>query len=358
MTTLLNDVKLDFGDVLLLPKRSEVDSRSRVSLVREYKFKHSSYKYEGIPIIAANMDHTGTFNMAIALASYEISTALHKFYTEEQLAYNFYSNLFRDRVFYSLGITDADYNKLINVNRMMANDASAPYETKFICIDVANGYSRKFVSFVERIRREFPDSVIMAGNVVTPDMTYDLLERGADIVKIGIGPGSVCTTRHVTGVGYPQLSAIMECADAAHGAGGHICADGGVTCPGDIVKAFAAGADFVMCGGLFAGHDECEGKKVYGLAGGKPTAMKFHGMSSQEAMEEHYGERASYRAAEGKAVEIPYKGPVKDTVETILGGLRSACTYVGAKNLKQLPKCATFVRVNRQLNSSLDKYNV
>jgi len=407
MTRINDDVKLDFKDVLLMPKRSELDSRSKVILDRTYKFKHSKVKYTGVPIVVANMDHTGTIAMADELADHRMSVALHKFYTTEQLSAYFDHERHNAHTFYSMGITEDDYKKFTEVYEWTGG------KLRYICIDVANGYSRKFVAYVEKIRDKFPDVVIMAGNVVTPDMTYDLLERGADIVKIGIGPGSVCTTRRITGVGYPQLSAIMECADAAHGANGLICGDGGVTSPGDIVKAFAAGADFVMCGGLFAGHFECEGERPQGkmkqsvsialdiafkqyregkgeyhlltLPSGKahivdftglhrisstseyaaniigklpdecfetvPQAtMKFYGMSSQEAMDKHYGGKADYRASEGKAVEIPYKGPVADTVEEILGGLRSACTYVGASSLKQLPKCCTFVKVNRILN--------
>lgn len=353
MTRIIEDIKLDFKDVLLMPKRSEIDSRSKVTLHRRYTFKHGKKSYTGVPIIAANMDHTGTFEMATTLSKEGLSTALHKFYTEDQLV-QYFASLFKDAnswgpVFYSMGITPEDRQKFSNVWTRLGRD-QLDQQPHYVCIDVANGYSRKFVSFVEQLREDFPDIVIMAGNVVTPDMTYDLLERGADIIKIGIGPGSVCTTRKITGVGYPQLSAIMECADAAHGANGLICGDGGITEPGDIAKAFAAGADFVMCGGLFAGHEECGGEVVYETIGQTPIAMKFYGMSSQEAMDKHYGGKADYRASEGKAVEVPFKGSVTNTVEEILGGVRSACTYVGASTLKQLPKCATFCKVNRILN--------
>ncbi len=409
MTRIIEDIKLDFRDVLLTPKRSELASRSEVNLMRKYKFKHSSHTVEIIGILAANMDHTGTFEMAKALGKDGLGIALHKFYTVKELFDYFKVDpLPNNCTFYSMGITDDDYKKFWELVEMM--NGKTP---KMVCIDVANGYSRKFVAFVEKMRETFPNLVIMAGNVVTPDMTYDLLERGADIVKIGIGSGSVCTTRKITGVGYPQLSAIMECADAAHGANGLICGDGGITEPGDIAKAFAGGADFVMAGGLFAGHQECSGEikgkkkdrdqfeikvadrydpilneqfcyeeirhKESGklqcrksrrnpLAGGgnvlelietdptpieffeDPVTMKFYGMSSQEAMDKHYGGKADYRASEGKAVEVPYKGSVTNTIEEILGGLRSACTYVGASTLKQLSKCATYVRVNRILN--------
>lgn len=366
MTRIVDDVKLDFKDVLLMPKRSELDSRSKVDLVRSYKFKHAITEYTGVPIIAANMDHTGTMKMADAFIAPKMAVALHKFYTVKSLT-EYFKRTHNPHTFYSMGITDADYEKFKAVMDNGIWPIGEPYRPTYVCIDVANGYSRKFVSYVERIRQEFPDIVIMAGNVVTPDMTYDLLERGADIVKIGIGPGSVCTTRKITGVGYPQLSAIMECADAAHGANGLICADGGVAEAGDVAKAFAGGADFVMCGGLFAGHDECEGELLYsdGKTNSKtkssmgsieliPTKMRFYGMSSQEAMDKHYGGKAAYRASEGKAVEVPYKGSIILTLDEVLGGLRSACTYVGARSLKQLPKCATFVKVNRILNDKFE----
>ena len=226
---------------------------------------------------------------------------------------------------------------------------------KYICLDVANGYSNAFVDFIREVRDCFPDVAIMAGNVATKEMVQEYLFAGADIVKVGIGPGSVCTTRKITGVGYPQLSAVIECADAAHGLGGHICADGGCKTSGDVAKAFGAGADFVMVGGLLAGHDECRGEVFTEVAnletGEECKVMRFHGMSSREAMEEHYGGVASHRAPEGKEVEVPYRGPVENTVQEILGGLRSACTYSGAKSLKDLSKCTTFVRVNRTHNT-------
>jgi GMP reductase len=226
--------------------------------------------------------------------------------------------------------------------------ASLPKTTQLnICIDVANGYSEYFSEFVKKIRDENPQSRIMAGNVVTAEMTEELILSGADIVKIGIGPGSVCTTRKMTGVGYPQLSAIIECADAAHGLGGLICADGGIKVPGDFGKAFGAGADFVMCGGIFAGHDECGGEVEDGY-------MSFYGMSSDTAMNKHAGGVANYRTSEGKTVKVPYKGPVENTIKEILGGLRSTCTYVGATKLKELSKRTTFIMVNRQLNNKFE----
>jgi GMP reductase len=328
------DIKLDFKDVLIRPKRSTLSSRREVDLVKLYKFKHSRYEYEGIPIMAANMDGVGTISMAMALHKQRLFTCLTKSYNKD--IENFAEfRVCRDNYAVSTGTGDEDFR---NLNTIITGIGA-----QFICIDVANGYSEHFGDFVESVRNRWPDKTIIAGNVVTADMTQELILRGADIVKVGIGPGSVCTTRIQTGVGYPQLSAIIECADAAHGLGGHIIADGGCTCPGDVAKAFGAGADFVMLGGMFAGHDEGGGIV-------ENNKVTFYGMSSDIAMEKHHGGVAEYRSSEGRTVDIPYRGPVSKTVLDILGGLRSACTYVGASNLKQLPKCTTFIRVNRQIN--------
>ena len=328
------DIKLDFKDVLIRPKRSTLNSRRDVDLKRFYRFKHSRYEYDGIPIMAANMDGVGTIKMAEALSKHSLFTCLIKAYNRDIENFNTF-RVNRDNYAVSTGTSAEDFR---NLNTIVTGTGA-----QFICIDVANGYSEHFGDFVEEVRNRWPDKTIIAGNVVTGDMTQELILRGADIVKVGIGPGSVCTTRIQTGVGYPQLSAIIECADAAHGLGGHIIADGGCTCPGDIAKAFGAGADFVMLGGMFAGHDEGGGT----VENGRVT---FYGMSSDTAMEKHHGGVAEYRSSEGRTVDIPYRGPVSKTVLDILGGLRSACTYVGASNLKQLPKCTTFIRVNRQIN--------
>ena len=329
------DIKLDFKDVLIRPKRSTLASRKEVDLHRSYKFKHSGAEWIGVPIIASNMDGVGTFAMAEALAEHKAITCLTKDLTTpniEQLIRKIGVSHFA----VSTGISDKDTSNLVGVLGMFPS-------IEFICIDVANGYSDRFGDYVATIRRTFPEKTIIAGNVVTADMTQELVLRGADIVKVGIGPGSVCTTRIQTGVGYPQLSAIIECADAAHGLGAHIIADGGCTCPGDVAKAFGAGADFVMLGGLLAGHDEGGGE----IKDGKVT---FYGMSSDTAMDKHHGGVAEYRSSEGRTVSVPYRGAVSDTMKDILGGLRSTCTYVGAQNLKQLSKCTTFIRVTKQYN--------
>ena len=330
-----DEVKLDFKDVLIRPKRSTLSSRKSVDLSRSYKFKHSKFEWTGVPIMASNMDGVGTLQMAHALCQHRMFTCLVKnidtlyFQTTlEDIGGNYFA--------VSTGTSDQDFQRLSNIIREYP-------EIHFICIDVANGYQERFGDYVSRVRETFPQSTIIAGNVVTADMTQEIILRGADIVKVGIGPGSVCTTRIQTGVGYPQLSAIIECADAAHGLGGHIIADGGCVCPGDVAKAFGAGADFVMLGGMLAGHNEGGGE----VKDGKVT---FYGMSSDTAMEKHHGGVAEYRSSEGRTVTIPYKGAVENTVLDLLGGIRSTCTYVGAPSLKQLSKCTTFIRVNRQIN--------
>jgi GMP reductase len=343
------DVKLDYSDVLFRPKRSTMGSRSEVDLKRTYTFRNSKQTYTGVPIMAANMDGVGTFGMSLALAKQGLFTCLAKSNQPvdifEWLNTSPYKNDLVQHVAISTGITDVD-------NERVESTLKLSRSIKYVCIDVANGYSEKFIDYVARFRERFPNITIIAGNVVTPDVTEELILNGADIVKVGIGPGSVCTTRIQTGVGYPQLSAVIECADAAHGLGGHIIADGGCTCPGDVAKAFGAGADFVMLGGLLAGCDEGGGI----VEDGK---IKFYGMSSTAAQDKHGG-RKDYRASEGRVVEIPYRGAVAPIVQDILGGIRSTCTYVGAHSLKELSKRTTFIQVNngKQFNSVYESRTV
>lgn len=337
-----NEIKLGFKDVMFRPKRSTLKSRSEVTIEREFTFLHTQKKWSGVPLIAANMDTVGTFEMAEALYKDKIITAVHKHYSVQE-----WSDFLKDKnddfyqyIALSTGTGKADEEKIKTI-------LDTNPKIQFLCIDVANGYSEHFVEFVKKARQNFPDKIIMAGNVVTGEMVEELILAGADIIKVGIGPGSVCTTRIKTGVGYPQLSAIIECADAAHGLGGQIIGDGGCKVPGDVAKAFGGGADFVMIGGMFAGHDESGGELI--TENGK-TFRLFYGMSSQTAMDKHSGGVAEYRASEGKTVKVPYKGPVADTVKDILGGVRSTCTYVGASKLKELSKRTTFIRVQEQEN--------
>ena len=333
-----DDIKLDYSDVLIRPKRSTLTSRYDVDMNREFQFFHSKKKWTGVPIMASNMDTVGTPEMYKELFQHNMITCPARHYLNGPSAELTAFRLRNDAGIYGH-----------NLCMMGGIDDITTLTTRnlkwdFIGIDVANGYTISVIEAVKSLRYHVPDATIVVGNVVTADMTQELILAGADIIKVGVGPGSVCTTRIKTGIGYPQLSAVMECADAAHGLGGHIIADGGCTNSGDIVKAFAAGADFVMIGGMLAGHDECDGVVKDGM-------MQFYGMASESAMDRHNVPHREYRGVEGKTVSVPYKGPVKNTIIDILSGIRSACTYVGAKRLKSLSKCATFVRVNNTHNT-------
>ncbi len=333
-----NDIKLDFSDVLIRPKRSTLESRNDVFLKREFKFPHSSQTWNGIPIIASNMDTVGTVNMYNKLNEYDMLTCFHKF-----LEVNEYPENNNNNYIVSIGIRDYDYDKLVNLYK--AN----PEKCNIICVDIANGYISKLVEFCVKVRELIPDCILIAGNVVSREMVEELILNGkVDIVKVGIGSGSVCTTRLQTGVGMPQFSAVVECADAAHGCNGHIISDGGITCPGDAAKAFGAGADFIMLGSILAGHEE-SGGELEEING--ENFKVFYGMSSDTAMNKHYGGVNKYRSSEGKTVKVRYKGPVENTINDLLGGIRSTCTYVNAKKLKDLSKCCTFMRVNNQVNN-------
>jgi len=330
--------QLDFNNVLIRPKRTVLNSRSNVDMEREFKFPHSKQVWKGVPVIAANMDTTGTFGVYDVLSKHKMITSLHKFYGIDDFKSK---ELDPDYFMVSTGINFDKIEELKNIVSIT--------KAKWLCIDVANGYMKKMVDFCRLIRDVFPNLIIVAGNVATREMVEELIINGkVDIVKIGIGPGSACLTRMKTGVGVPQLSAIIECADAAHGLGGFIIGDGGITCPGDMSKAFGGGADFVMMGGQFAGHDENPGKVIE--ENGKKMKL-FYGMSSEHAMNKHYGQMAKYRSSEGREIKIPYKGPLENTILDYLGGVRSTCTYINAKCIKHIPKCTTFILASQQLNT-------
>lgn len=374
MQKIIHEIKLDFDDVLIRPKRSTLQSRSEVSLYRDFKFLNSSRTLTCVPVVVANMDTTGTLSMANVVGKNKGITCLHKHYSSEDLiAYYCSSNEDKELTFYSLGTSNNDLEKMTYVFNEILKQG---YELPNICVDVANGYSEKFVKTVSHIRKLYSDIVIMAGNVVTPEMVEELILHGkVDIVKVGIGSGSVCTTRLKTGIGYPQLSAVMECTDAAHGLSGHICSDGGCKVVGDVCKAFGASADFVMLGSMFAGTDECDGEWEYeykckraGLSAefwqpfdpGYETEkrkinLKFYGMSSKNAMDKYHNGVAEYRTSEGKCVTIPYKGKTNDIILDIYGGIRSACTYVGASKIKDFGKKTTFIQVNNTHNKVYEK---
>ena len=344
-----DDLKLTFRDVLIRPKRSTLKSRSEVSLSRLFKFRHTNREWKGIPVVAANMDTTGTFSIANELQKDKLLTCLQKFYSVKEIKKAIDDGMDPYHIAITSGSTEESMELL---RRKMTIHENLQY----ICLDVANGYREDFLQFVRKVRKDFSDKIIIAGNVATREMTEALILAGADIVKVGIGPGSVCTTRKVAGVGYPQLSAISECADAAHGLGGHVMSDGGCTSPGDIAKAFAAGADFVMLGGMLAGHAESGGELIENEDGTKSKI--FYGMSSAKAMNTYFGGVAKHRAPEGKEVKVPYKGNIDNTIQSILGGVRSACSYVGARRIKDLPKCTTFVRVTITTNEIYTPHEV
>ncbi len=376
-----DEVKLDYSDVLIRPKRSTLGSRKQVRMERKFEFRNyknplkidsltgdsldNGSHYVGIPIMASNMDGVGTFEMADTLGEKNIFTCLVKTYSVGELVGYFDEANApawrREHVAMSIGVKEEDEQKFRNVYEQVGD------KLKYVCIDVANGYSQRFIEYVRDFRQNYPNLVIIAGNVVTADQTQELILNGADIVKVGIGPGSVCTTRIQTGVGYPQLSAVIECADAAHGLGGHIIADGGCTCPGDVAKAFAGGADFVMLGGMLAGHDEGGGEvivkkyitdEIEDRVGNRVIEEKrfiqFYGMSSTTANDKHFDGLKDYRSSEGRTVLVPYRGPVAVTLQDVLGGVRSTLTYVGAIKLKQLAKCTTFIKVNNQFNKTYE----
>ena len=317
-----NEKKLDYSDVLIRPKRSTLTSRCDVDMTRTYTFLHSQRNWTGIPVMSSNMDTVGTPEMYKVLFKHKMITSPARHYLKNSI------NTFKGKNLCMMG-------GLEDIDTLADNNS----KWDFMGIDVANGYTISVIDAVKSLREKVPNATIVVGNVVTADMTQELILAGADIIKVGVGPGSVCTTRIKTGVGYPQLSAVMECADAAHGLNAHIIADGGCNSSGDIVKAFAAGADFVMIGGMLSGHDECDGEIINGK-------MKFYGMASESAMSRHNVPHREYRGVEGKTVEVEYKGPVDKTIVDILSGIRSACTYIGAEKLKSLSKCATFIRVN------------
>jgi len=338
---ILDDVKLDYSDVLLLPKRSQYSSRSEVLLERTIKFKYSPHIWTGVPIMVSNMDTTGTIEMALELQKHKVLTCLHKYYTVDDLKIkpldiNYFA--------VSTGISDNDLENLHKIMELI--------KPKFICIDVANGYMTKFIEKCKEIREKYPTTILIAGNICTSEGVLELVMNGkVDIVKVGIGSGSCCTTRKQTGIGMPQLSAVIECADTAHGLDAHIISDGGLQVVGDFSKAYGAGADFVMSGSMFAGHDESGGELIEVEENGRKKTYKiFYGMSSSTAMNKYSGGVAKYRSSEGKSVKIEHRGPVENTILDIQGGIRSCMTYLGAKKIKDIPKCASFVRVNRQLN--------
>jgi len=336
-------MKLDFSNVLIRPQKTTLCSRKQVNLLTNYKFKHSNKKWEGIPIIATNMDTISTIDMYNSLSKHKLITCFHKYIDVSQLVYyKCDPNLFM----LSTGISKDDYDSLVrDINYLKINGI----QVKQVCVDVANGYMQVLVDFCKNLREDYPEMIIAAGSVVTEEMVEELItEAKVDIVRVGIGSGSVCTTRLQTGVGMPQLSAVLECAKMAKKLGARVISDGGICCPGDIGKAFGAGADYVMIGSMFSGHDECAGEII--VEDGKKYKT-YYGMSSDTAMNKYHNGVAKYRSSEGKTVKVPYKGKVENTVLDMLGGLRSTCTYVDAHNLYELSSKVTFMEVYNVVNN-------
>ena len=343
-----NEPKLNFEDVLLQPKRSTLSSRKDVDMTRNFTFRNSGKQMNFLPIFASNMDGVGTFSMAKVLQDYKMMTVITKTTGIDEWRKAVGNGVRLQSVSVCTG-TNVMWDKDATDWKTMQDVLKSFPDIKMITVDVANAYHQNMVDFIKKVRDEYPNKIIVAGNVVTPEMTEELIINGADIVKIGIGPGSVCTTRTMTGVGVPQFSAILDCADAANGIDGHIMADGGCVYPGDIAKAFGGGAHMVMIGGMLAGHDESEQQVVDGK-------IEFYGMSSDRAREKHGKRKDGYRGNEGRLISLPYRGPVRNTVEDILGGVRSACTYIGARRLKDMPKCASFVTTNNVINRIYEQY--
>jgi len=342
------DAKLNFEDVLLQPKRSTLTSRRDVDMTRKFTFRNSGKVMNFTPIFASNMDGVGTFSMAKVLQEHKMMTVITKSTTVDEWRAAAGTGLRMQSVSVCTGTNVMWDNNAQDWKTMQEVLKSFP-DIKMITVDVANAYHQNMVDFIKKVREEYPDKVIVAGNVVTPEMTEELIINGADVVKIGIGPGSVCTTRTMAGVGVPQFSAILDCADAANGVDGHIMADGGCTQPGDIAKALGGGAHMVMIGGMLAGHNESEIEVVNGK-------REFYGMSSDRAREKHGKRKDGYRGNEGRHISLPDRGPVNDTIEDLLGGVRSACTYIGARRLKDMPKCASFVTTHNVINRVYEGY--
>jgi GMP reductase len=374
---IIDSVQLDFSDVLIKPRRSSIDSRSKVDITREYKFKWCPYVIKGTGIMQANMGTIGNFNVSRKMLENGLFACLHKYHSVEDLI-EFYGELYDKyvhsgdkslrRCLLGIGLRDDGIEKLRVINKALGIQVGVKF-------DVPNGYIPQVKEKVIELRKEFPEMFIMVGNVVTGDITEDLILSGADCVAVGIGPGGQCLTRPTTGCGRPQLSAIIECADAAHQVGGMVCADGGITCPGDLGKAFGAGADFIMIGSLFAGTDEADGEIIskWIFNGEYEPAMdgsgfepclelkefkQFYGMSSTLAQEKFGNGKPKYRASEGRVSLVPYVGSIDGVIEELLGGLRSTMTYIGAWKLKNIPKQCTFYKVHNQLNRTYERYTI
>lgn len=372
---IVDSVQLDFSDVLIKPRRSSIDSRSKVNISRDYKFKWCPIPITGTGIMQSNMGTIGNFEVSRKMLNNGLFACLHKHHPLEDLL-SFYKELFSygdgiwRRCLLSIGLRDNGIEKLRTINKELGVQIGIKF-------DVPNGYIPQVKERVIELRKEFPEMFIMVGNVVTGDITEDLILSGADCVAVGIGNGAQCLTRRQTGCGRPQFSALVECSDAAHQVGGMVCCDGGITCPGDLGKAFGAGSDFIMIGSLFAGTDEADGEIITKWINNgeydrflydigykfephleEKKFKQFYGMSSTLAQEKFGNGKPSYRASEGRVTLMPYVGSIDGVIEELLGGLRSTMTYIGAKNLKDIPKQSVFFKVHNQLNQTFEKNTI
>lgn len=376
MTQILSETYLDYSDILIKPKMgNNLSSRKDVNLTREYVFKRGQIR-KGLGIFNANMATVGNFETAKKLLKAGMFATLHKFYTAEETI-DFMRQCQEEKIDYSnLFISIGIKNGIRELDKLKEIEDGAMWFKPNICIDAPNFYINKAFEVLKHCRELFPESVIMCGNIASSDICHKLLDY-ADILKVGIGPGSVCRTRSVTGCGVPMVSCILDCADVVHSVGGMICADGGIVEVGDICKAFALNADFVMSGGMFAGTDEAEGEvieKCYKtneyaidmIDGSKPIPDQplydikkyklYYGMSSTLANNKFAGGMSNYKASEGREAFIPYTGSLDKILQDIKGGIASACTYIGAANVKDMSKCATLIKVNHTINKVFEKY--
>jgi GMP reductase len=364
MQKIINELKLDFDDVLIVPQRSTLTSRSEINLERTFYFYHSPRIWNGVPIMCANMSFC-SFNMAKALANHKMIACLHKYHSVEDLTNYFIENPdYIDYTFVSIGYKKSDLNHILQLRQKLNKQPN-------ICIDVPNGHMDAFVKYCKKVRENFPDSIIVAGNVTNTSSTQELIiYGGVDIVKCGIGGGSACTTRFLTGCGLPQLNCCLENAYVAHGLQngdkklGLICSDGGIKTSGDAAKALVGGADFLMLGGYFAGTEECTGEWTYEYetmhgfwqpldpeykfeCKKRKKTFTYYGMSTHYSQEMYEDHLKKYRASEGTKIIIGYKGSVDQIIQELLGGIRSCCCYIGSRSIKDMSKCGQFCRVNQ-----------
>jgi IMP dehydrogenase len=330
-----------FDDVLIVPKFSEVNSRSEVDIstnLRELRFK--------LPVISANMDTVTGDAMSRAMLRNGAQACIHRFGTIEETV----------DLFQRSHATDLHVSPMVSigVGSIELQRAKALFDegAHTYVVDVAHGAQLSVAKQVLALREILGPYVnIVAGNFATGESVKHFLEYvgfAVDAIKVGIGPGSACTTRIKTGVGYPQLSAVLDIARTIEQTGVTVIADGGMKTAGDICKAIAAGADMAMLGGMLAGTEETPGDAFSPSSelqfNPKNAFKKYRGSASLESYRDQ-GKEAKHRTAEGESFLVPYKGPVADILQDIEGGLRSSLSYVGASNLKEFQRRAEFVRI-------------